>query len=230
MVNINSTIINNLYNEAETSTLQHRLAAAVVHNNKQLSNSCCNINRNLCRRKHIPSIHAEANALLNFYSNKIYFSKYRGWCFYDNEYRCKKINIMVIRITRECKLANARPCKNCCQMMKDLGVNKVHYSSGNENEIITEHIKDMFSIQDSSSSRYFERMFNTLPTNDIDYYKYILQKNAPKKLKRTNLENFIRFNLKELLPTCLYVFVNHKGHDFIQIYDLDKLITKIEIL
>lgn len=31
--------------------------------------------------------------------------------------------------------------------MKDLNINKVYYSSGNENEIICENVKNMFSIK-----------------------------------------------------------------------------------
>ncbi len=229
MPNINSSLVRNLFCEAEESTLQQRLAAAVVQNNKQLSHSCCNVDRNLCRGKYTPSVHAEARALLNYYGNKIYYNKYRGWCFYDEDYRARKINIMVIRVTRNDKLANARPCRNCVKMMKDLGVKRVHYSTGNDDEIITENIKDMFSIQDSSSNRHFTRMIFKYPKNDIEYYKYILKKDAPKKLKLSSLNHFIRFNLADLLPKCRYEFFNKKGTTFVRISDDKCVITKIEI-
>lgn len=229
MVNINSALVRNLYCEAEESTLQHRLAAAVVQNNKQLSSSCCNVDRNLCRGKYTPSVHAEARALLSYYGNKIYYSKYRGWCFYDEDYRARKINIMVIRVNRNGNLANSRPCRGCCKMMRDLGVKRVHYSSGKGHEIVTENVRDMLSIQDSSSSKHFARMIHKYPKNDTDYYKYILKRDAPKIIKRTNLENFIRFNLSELLPNCKYDFITKNGNTYIKIYDKKNTITHIQI-
>ena len=231
MPSINSTLIGRLYSEAEESTLQQRLAAAVIQNSKQLSHSCCNIDRNFCRRRYTPSVHAEARALLNFYGNKIHYNKFRGWKFYDEKYKKKNIGIMVIRVSRNGNLGNSRPCRNCLKMMKDLGVKRVHYSSGNNDEIISENVKDMFSIQDSSSSKHFSRKMFKYPKNDTEYYKYILKRDAPKKLKRTSFEHFIRFNLSYLLPNCSYNFVSSKGTIFVNINDSEKnMITKIEIL
>lgn len=230
MPNINSALIRNLCCEAEESTLQQRLAAAVVQNSKQLSHSCCNINRNFCRRRYIPSVHAETRALLNFYGNKVYYNKYKGWKFYDEKYRKKNICIMVVRVSRNGNLANARPCRNCLSMMKDLGVKRVHYSTGDDSEIITENVTDMFSIQDSSSNKHFTRMMLKYPKNDIDYYKYILRKNSPKVIKLGSFEYFIRFNLSELLPECTYSFVNKKGTTFVDINDnKQKIIIRIQI-
>ena len=71
---VNSTLISNLYEQADKSTLQQHLAAAVIQGNKQLSDSVCNADRNLCRGHYIPSLHAEARALLSYYGKNIYYN------------------------------------------------------------------------------------------------------------------------------------------------------------
>ena len=68
-------------------------------------------------------------------------------------------------------LANARPCRKCLGMMRNLGGKRVHYSSGEEDEIISESVKFMFSIQDSSSARYFARVQYNYPSNNQRYNK-----------------------------------------------------------
>jgi len=230
MPNINSPLINNLFNQAEQSTLQHHLAAAVVQNNKKLSDSVCNADRNLCRGHYTPSLHAEARALLTFYGRNIYYSKCKGWCFWDQEYKAKKVDVMVVRVTRNGCLANSRPCRKCLSMMRDLGVNRVHYSSGHRNEIITESVKHMFSIQDSSAARNFARVQYNYPSNDKEYYKFILKKSAPSIIKRTSLDHFIKFNLVDLLPSCKYSYYSEKEKNYIKIEDDNGYLILINIM
>ena len=231
MPNINPTLINNLHDIANQSTLQQHLAAAVIQNNKPVTNSLCNADRNYSRRQTVPSLHAEARALLSYYGKNIYFSKFKGWCFYDDDYQNKKIDVVVIRVTRNGTMANARPCRKCLCMMRNLGVKRVHYSSGSNDEIVTESIKDMYSIQDSSSARNFERRMFNYPKNDKEYYKLILKKSAPNFLKRTSLQYFIRFNLNELLPTCTYsIQKSKKGLEYFHIEDNDGFLIVIRIL
>ena len=230
MPNINSALIGNLIDQASQSTLQQHLAAAVVQNNKQLSSSVCNANRNLCRGQYIPSLHAEQRALLSYYGLKINYNKWKGWYFYDPDYKAKKIEVAVIRVTRNGDFANARPCRKCVAMMKDLGVKRVHYSRGLGEEIITENVKDIFSINDSSSGRHFARSMFNYPKNDKEYYKYLLKKNAPKMLKITNLNYFIRFNFELLPKTCTYSFENKKGRLFFKIKDSKDTLVLINIL
>ena len=230
MPNINSSLISNLFYQADKSTLQQHLAAAVIQNNKQLSDSVCNADRNLCRKHYTPSLHAEARALLSYYGRNIYFSKYKGWCFYDQKYKAKKVDIAVIRVTRSGQMANARPCRKCLAMMRNLGVKRVHYSSGNDDEIITENVKEMFSIQDSSSGRHFARVQYNYPSNDTDYYKFILKRSAPKMIKINNLRHFIKFNLNDLLPNCSYTFFDKNGKRFIKIEDKKEFTIVINII
>jgi deoxycytidylate deaminase len=230
MPNINSTLISNLFEQAEHSTLQQHLAAAVVQNNKKLSDSVCNADRNLCRGHYTPSLHAEARALLAYYGKNIYYSKYKGWCFWNSEYKSKKVSVVVIRVNRAGNLANARPCRKCLDMMRNLEVKRVHYSSGEHNQIITECVNDMFSIQDSSAARHFARIQYNYPLTDKDYYKFILTKSAPKIIKRTSLEHFIRFNLLDLLPSCKYYFCSINGESYIKIEDNNKYLILIKIM
>ena len=223
------SVLSNLHEEAAKSTLQQHLAAAVVHNNKQLSNSVCNVDRNLCRGHYTPSLHAEARALLSYYGRSIHYSKYKGWTFNDPDYKPKKVDVAVIRVTRSGDMANSRPCRKCLSMMRNLGIKRVHYSTGIGDEIITENIKDMYSIQDSSSARYFERLRFNYPKNDLDYYKLVLKKSAPNIIKRHSLDHFIRFNLKELLPSCNYSYVSKNGKEFFKIEDDDGFVIIIRV-
>ena len=230
MPNINSALIGNLIDQASQSTLQQQLAAAVVQNNKQLSTSVCNAHRNFCRGQYIPSLHAEQRALLSYYGMKINYNKWKGWYFYDQGYKSKKIEVAVIRITRNGDFANSRPCRKCVAMMQDLGVKRVHYSSGVNEEIITENVKDMFSINDSSSGRRFARSTFNYPKNDRDYYRFLVKKNAPKILKLDNLNYFIRFNFELLPKTCTYMFENRKDKLYFKIKDTNDTIVLINIV
>jgi predicted phage terminase large subunit-like protein len=40
----------------------------------------------------------------------------------------KKLDLLVIRVTKMGDIGNARPCHNCLKMMKDIGIKKVFYS------------------------------------------------------------------------------------------------------
>tara|TARA_B100001093_G_C26589584_1_gene910898 strand:- start:204 stop:899 length:696 start_codon:yes stop_codon:yes gene_type:complete len=230
MPTINSSLLNNLIEQAKESNLQQRLAAAIVVNNKVLSNSFCNVDRNFCRGHIIPSLHAEQRAILSYYGLKVNYSNYRGWYFYEDDYKAKKLEVAVIRVTRDDKLANARPCRKCMSMMRDLGIKRVHYSTGLDKEIITENIKDMLSINDSNSIRRFERMYFNYPKNDLDYYKFLLKKLVPKEIKNINLIHFIRFNLMELLPYCKFHFETIKNKKYFYITDYKDLNIKIIII
>ena len=218
MPSINQNLINNLIEQAKESKLQQHLAASIVVNNKQLSNSFCNVDRNFCRGHYVPSLHAEQRAILSYYGLKVNYNSFKGWYFYDQNYKAKKLEVAVVRVFKNGELANARPCRRCLEMMKDLGIKKVHYSSGLDKEIITENVKEMISIHESSSSKRFERFNSNCPKNDLDYYKNSLKKNSPLSLKRINLIHFIRFNLIDLLPECSYTFLKVKGKTYFKMY------------
>lgn len=230
MPTINSTIIGNLIDQAKESKLQQHLAAAVFQSNKQLSDSVCNVERNFCRGQYVPSLHAEQRAILSYYGQKVNYNAYKGWYFYEDDYKAKRLDVAVVRLYRDGKLANARPCRKCLSMMKDLGIKKVHYSSGLDKEIISENIKDMLSINDSSSIRRFDRIHFNFPKNDKDYYKFLLKKNVPESIKLINLVHFIRFNLAVLLEGCKYSFEKIKGKSYFKICDKEEVLALIRII
>ncbi len=125
----------------------------------------------------------------------------------------KNLNIMVVRIGANDKLANARPCYQCTLMMKSIGINKVYYSI--ENNIVCEKVSQMISINSSNMWKVADRIHYNAPENIIDYYKNIIQK-MPKVLKKINAEHFVRYICKEtegcnykLEKTKLTIFINN---------------------
>ena len=231
MPTIRPNMINKLINEAEKSPLKQSLAAAIVQNTKFLSDSCCNIDRNFCRGHYTPSLHAEARAILNYFGKNVFYDKCNGWrLFYNSYQKHKKIDLIVIRTKRDGSLANARPCRMCLKMMKDLGIKKVHYTTGNNNEIITETVKNMISIQESSSfQRYFKVHYN-YPQNKTDYYKTIISRHLPVKAKKENIDIFSKLNLDYIIPQCIYQYSKQKNKTFFEIIDNETVLAKIIVI
>ena len=102
---------------------------------------------------------------------------------------------MVVRLDSNNKLVNARPCCNCILMMKNVGINKVHYSV--DGNIISEKISQIVSVHTSYMVRLIEINEYNAPKNKDDYYKMIIGK-MPKIIKYKNLEHFINFNLNDI--------------------------------
>ena len=181
---MNSTIIDKLINEARNSIIDHQLAAAIIKNNKLLSNPFCNVPSYKSYNKVCSSTHAEINAIIHYYKqNK---TKNRS-----------KIDIIVIRINKTNQLCNARPCYNCLELMKKIGIRRVYYSI-NHHEIIYENIKDMISIQVTSYNKFLTKLNNIF--NIYEYYESILINTFPSKIKIINLMNFINYNFNHILP------------------------------
>jgi len=120
----------------------------------------------------------------------------------------------VIRIIKNGTIGNARPCQNCLNMMKDLNINKVYYSTGNGDEIICETIKHMISIQTSSVTKY---LLNK--NNDLNYYENLLIKIFPSKIKEKNLLYFLEYNYKNVLLNCSYIIKNENFNKIIIFYN-----------
>ena len=181
---MNSNIIDKLINEARNSIIDHQLAAAIIKNNKLLSNPFCNVPSYKSYNKVCSSTHAEINAIIHYYKqNK---TKNRS-----------KIDIIVIRINKTNQLCNARPCYNCLELMKKIGIRRVYYSI-NHHEIIYENIKDMISIQVTSYNKFLTKLNKTF--NIYEYYESILINTFPSKIKIINLMNFINYNFNHILP------------------------------
>lgn len=190
---MNSNIIDKLINEARNSIIDHQLAAAIIKHNKLLSKPFCNIPSYKSYNKVCSSTHAEINAITNYYKQR---TKNRS-----------KIDLIVIRINKTNQLCNARPCYNCLELMKKIGVRRVYYSI-NSNEIICENIKDMISIQVTSYNKFLTKLNNIF--NIYEYYESILINTFPPKIKIINLMNFINYNFNHILPNYKIIIDNSK--------------------
>ena len=108
----------------------------------------------------------------------------------------KKLDLLVIRVTKMGDIGNARPCHNCLKMMKDIGIKKVFYSTGEDENIVCEHVRNMVSIQSSSVTRFLNSKSRDYDT----YYKNLLLELFPPQIKNENLLYFIDYNLKMIFP------------------------------
>jgi len=125
----------------------------------------------------------------------------RGGVFYGTKQKNTKLDIVVVRVNRSGEFCNARPCFNCLNMMKVVGIRRVYYSI-NPDEVICENIRDMVSIQSSSVTRHIEKLNGNQFVDDIDmYYQNLLVKLFPSTIRKYNLDKFIIHNLSNVLPT-----------------------------
>ena len=99
----------------------------------------------------------------------------------------KKLDLLVMRVTKMGEIGNARPCHNCLKMMKDIGIKKVFYSTGEDENIVCEHVRNMVSIQSSSVTRFLNSKSRDYDT----YYKNLLLELFPPQIKNENLFRFI---------------------------------------
>jgi hypothetical protein len=120
---------------------------------------------------------------------------------------------MVLRITKDGMVGNSRPCYNCLNMMKDIGIHKIYYTTGILNEIICERVKDMISIQSSSVTKRIDTK-NT-KFNKEEYYYDLLKKFIPNKIKYNNLKYFIDYNFKNIFPNYKIII----NENYIYIYN-----------
>ena len=68
----------------------------------------------------------------------------------------KGLSIVVIRWNGE-YIKNSKPCKHCCEYMKNLGIKKIIYSDDNGN-MIREKISELSSNHICLSRRYLGRL------------------------------------------------------------------------
>lgn len=69
-----------------------------------------------------------------------------GIVFYDMGKKKKKVDLVVLRVNKNNELRNARPCKHCLDTMKELNcIDKIYYSTGNNDEFFMEKVNRMIS-------------------------------------------------------------------------------------
>ena len=70
------------------------------------------------------------------------------------------------------------------------------YSTGEDDKIVCEHVRNMVSIQSSSVTRFLNSKSRDYDT----YYKKLLLDLFPAQIKNENLIYFINYNLKMIFP------------------------------
>lgn len=109
--------------------------------------------------------------------------------------------------------------------MKNIGIKKVYYSTGNKDEIISERVKDMISIQSSSVTKLIDMMYSSFDKEL--YYNKLLKTYFPHEVKHQNLECFVNYNFKNIFPNYNVQIKNNK----VCIYnENNKLIIESNIL
>jgi hypothetical protein len=73
-------LVNDMIEVAKTSSITHKLSATLIRGSKRIGNIYCNSDRMCCRGKVFPSMHAEANTILNFFGKSLRYSDNKGWC------------------------------------------------------------------------------------------------------------------------------------------------------
>lgn len=117
------------------------------------------------------------------------------------ESKVQKLDLVVVRVNKTGSQCNARPCHNCLDMMKAVGIRKVYYSVSPD-EIVCENVKDMISIQASSVTKHIAKLSGNYTDNEPNkYYENLLLKYFPKNVRKHNLESFITHNFSNVLPT-----------------------------
>jgi len=135
----------------------------------------------------------------------------------------KKLDLLVMRVTKMGDIGNARPCYNCLKMMKDIGIKKVFYSTGEDENIVCEHVRNMVSIQSSSVTRFLNSKSRDYDT----YYKNLLLELFPPQIKNENLLYFIDYNLKMIFPN--YQINIKTGYVFI-LDDSNMILIKSQLI
>jgi tRNA(Arg) A34 adenosine deaminase TadA len=217
-MNIDKSIIDQLYNIALKSNIEHKLAAVIIKGNKIISKPSNNTSFIMIKNINTGSLHAEVNAIIKYFGKSFYF--YKNNVFFPEEYKKKKkIDLVVIRINKNGDLCNARPCYKCLNLMKLVNINKVYYSISSE-KIICENVKNMVSIQSSNVTRSLD-LFNN--DNISLYYEKLLIKYFPSIIQKYNLYIFIEYNLKILLPDYKIKIYNYKKKTFIDIINKNNI-------
>lgn len=115
-------------------------------------------------------------------------------------------------------MCNSRPCFNCLAMMKSVGIRKVHYTDNN-GDIVSETVKDMFSIQSSSVTRFIHQLSNETRITNVQYFEGLLKELLPSSIRKTNFEQFVKHNMSNVLPKHTYVIENSSGKSIVTIFN-----------
>jgi tRNA(Arg) A34 adenosine deaminase TadA len=141
-----TSLTNFLKKEACNSPVLHRHSAAVIYKN-QIMTSGHNryIKKVLLEGGEFghKTMHAELSAVLKIKSS---IQKMQG-----------SVDIIVIRINNRMELKNSRPCNNCIEKLRSIGIRRVYYSNETGN-IVREDIDTMEKIHVSYGNKFWESL------------------------------------------------------------------------
>jgi len=67
------------------------------------------------------------------------------------------MDIIVIRINKKLQLRNSRPCKDCIDELKQIGIRKVYYSNDN-GDIVYEFVENMIKTHTSAGMKFCKEL------------------------------------------------------------------------
>jgi deoxycytidylate deaminase len=76
--------------KAGSSDVNYQLAAGILQDKKLVCKPCCNQNRCYYRGYHCNSIHAEANAILQYFGKSLRFCRGKNRWYLLQHRKCKK--------------------------------------------------------------------------------------------------------------------------------------------
>lgn len=143
-----SNIINDMRAEClnHSHTIKHKHIATVIKNGRPIIDYSYNtfntLSNNDFNMFNTYSLHAEISAIINaFKLYGIYRLSFKPTKKLTK--RLKKCSIVVLRIDMNGNLAESKPCKSCLNVLKQLNIKNVYYSS--KNGIIKESVRGLES-------------------------------------------------------------------------------------
>ncbi len=125
-----------LRSQSVKSSMNSRLAACVLYKGKISSCNYNDNNRTSIMGNIFYSVHAEMGSLADF-SNKV--------CNFFEKERSHKIDLLVVRYSKDGRPKNSKPCSHCLNFMRTIVgvvIKKVYYFN-ESGEFVVENLKDM---------------------------------------------------------------------------------------
>jgi hypothetical protein len=84
------SFLDTMITQAKKSDITYRLSACLMQNFRLVQTPTYNTSCTTVKGCRCPSLHAEHRALLNFYSDSLFYSKAKGWCFLPKGWKHQK--------------------------------------------------------------------------------------------------------------------------------------------
>ena len=113
--------------------------------------------------------------------------------------------------------------------MKAVNIKKVYYSD-NDGNIICENVKDMISIHASIMTKVIYSLQSKTKIDKDFYFENLLKSLFPSSIKKINLDNFLKYNLTNVLPECTSIIENNNGIYIVSILNKSKTIVTSRLI